>query len=318
MGRERLTAVELDYPQDQRQAGVHQQAPRPFWSRTLHKLKIPLMLAPALLVVVVLFGGGLVSAVLQSLGYMPIIGRYDFTLDAYRTIFTDPTFYRSLGLTLWIAIASTGTATVLAIVSALALRRPFRGKRLVSFVYQLNIPIPHLVGAIGILLLFSQSGFLARLAYFGGLIQEPSQFPALIYDRYALGIILEYVWKTTFFMGVIVLSALQAAGDDYENVARTLGANRWQRLRYVILPTIMPAVLSSSILVFAFTFGAFEVPYLLGQRFPSALPVLAYRKYVDPDLNARPEAMALSIIISVIITLLIFVYMKLSRRAIRS
>jgi putative spermidine/putrescine transport system permease protein len=277
--------------------------------------RIPLMLAPALTVIIALFGGGLLSALLQSLGYMPLIGRHELNLDSYQQILTDPVFYRSLGLTLWISLVSTSLATILAVISALALRRPFRGKRGVTFIYQLNLPIPHLVGAVGILLLFAQSGFLARLAYFGGLIQEPSQFPALVYDPYAIGIILEYVWKTTFFMGVIVLATLQAAGEAYEDVARTLGAGRWQRFWYVIVPTIRPAVLSSSVLVLAFTFGSFEVPYLLGQRFPSALPVLAYRRYVDPDLNARPEAMALSVIISALITLLILLYMRLGRRA---
>ena len=73
----------------------------------------------------------------------------------------------------------------------------------------------------------------------------------------------------------------------------------------------MPGVLSSSVLVFAFTFGAFEVPLLLGQRFPSALPVLAYRAYTDVDLNARPEAMAMSVIITIVSAALIFVYMRL-------
>ena len=93
--------------------------------------------------------------------------------------------------------------------------------------------------------------------------------------------------------GLIVLAVLQSIGEDYEDLARTLGANSWQRFRYVILPLIMPGVLSSSVLVFAFTFGAFEIPYLLGQRFPSALPVLSYRAYTDVDLNSRPEAMAM-------------------------
>ena len=201
---------------------------------------------------------------------------------------------------------------MLAIGAALALRRPFPGKRLVTFLFQLNIPIPHLVGAIGILFLFSQSGFLARLAYLGGLIQEPAQFPALVYDPYALGIILEYVWKTTCFTGIILLAVLQSAGEAYEDVARNLGASRWQRLRFIILPLLRPGVLSASILVFAFTFGAFEVPLLLGQRYPSALPVLAYRSYTDVDLNARPEAMAMSVIIALISTALIFAYMRLT------
>jgi putative spermidine/putrescine transport system permease protein len=41
---------------------------------------------------------------------------------------------------------------------------------------------------------------------------------------------------------------------------------------------MMPAILSSSILIFAFCFGAFEIPLLLGQGSPSALPVLACRR----------------------------------------
>lgn len=275
------------------------------------------MLAPALGVVVLLFGGGLALALLQSVGYLPAIGRTTFSLDAYRQIFSDREFYQSLLLSLWIALASTAVSTVLAIACALALRRAFRGRRLATFIFQLNIPIPHLVGAIGILFLFSQSGFLARLGHRVGLIQTPNDFPALVFDPFAIGIILEYVWKGTCFIGIILLAVLQSTGDGYENVAHTLGASRWQRFRSVTLPLLLPGILSSSILVFAFTFGAFEVPLLLGQRYPSALPVLAYRRYTDVDLNARPEAMAISVVIAVVVTLLIFAYMRLTR-AIRS
>ena len=132
-----------------------------------------------------------------------------------------------------------------------------------------------------------------------------------------IGIILEYLWKTTPFTGIIVLAVLQSIGEDYEDVARSLGASAWQRLRFVILPVIMPGALRASILIFSFTFGAFEIPYLLGQRFPSALPVLAFRNYHDVDLNARPEAMAMSMVIAAIISLLILLYMWLTETYVR-
>ena len=273
-----------------------------------------LLLAPALAVIVLLFGGGLALALLQSVGYVPAIGHTEFSLAAYYHVFSDPAFGRSLGLTLWIAGVSTAVSTLLALIAALTLRRAFRGRRIAAFIFQSNLPIPHLVGAIGILFLFSQSGFLARLAHLAGLIQTPADFPALVFDPYALGIILEYVWKSSVFMGIILLAALQSIGEAYEDVARTLGANRWQRFRYVTLPLIRSGILSASILVFAFTFGAFEVPLLLGARYPSALPVLAYRLYTDVDLNARPEAMALSVVIAAIITGLILLYMWLTRK----
>jgi putative spermidine/putrescine transport system permease protein len=268
-------------------------------------------------VIILLFMGGLFMGLAQSFNYMPIIGKNDFNFDAYANILTSPGFRSSLILTIWIGLASTVLSTVLAIGCSLVLRQNFRGKRFVTFIFQLNVPIPHIVGAVGILLLLAQSGMLARISYAVGLIDEPGDFPVLIRDRYALGIILEYVWKTTCFTGLIVLAVLQSIGEDYEDLARTLGANSWQRFRYVILPLIMPGVLSSSVLVFAFTFGAFEIPYLLGQRFPSALPVLSYRAYTDVDLNSRPEAMAMSMIIAGLITVLIFAYMKITRAYLR-
>jgi putative spermidine/putrescine transport system permease protein len=278
------------------------------------KLTVPLLLAPALGVILLLFGSGLSLALVQSLGYLPAIGETDLSLDAYRQVLSDPAFGRSLLLTTWIAGASTVVSAGLALVAALALRRAFRGKGLATFIFQSNLPIPHLVGAISILFLFSQSGFLARLSHLLGGIDSPADFPVLVFDPYGLGIILEYVWKSSVFIGIILLAALQSIGEDYEEVARTLGANRWQRFRHVVLPLLRPSILSASVLVFAFTFGAFEVPLLLGSRFPSALPVMAYRLYTDVDLNARPEAMALSIIIAVIVTLLIGLYTRLTRR----
>jgi len=282
------------------------------------RLRIPVMLMPAMAVVIVLFMGGLVMGLMQSFEYMPVIGKNDFTVQAYVNIFTDRTFLRSLGLTCWIGFASTILSTILAIVCALVLRQDLPGKRFVTFVFQLNVPIPHVVGAIAVMFLFTQSGLLARIGYLAGLISEPADFPALVYDKRAIGIILEYMWKMTPFTGVMVLAVLQSIGEDYEDLARTLGASAWQRFRYVLLPLIMPGVLRASILTFAFGFGAFEVPWFLGQRFPSALPVLAFRCYHDVDLNARPEAMAMSMIIAGLITVLILIYMRLTEIYVRT
>lgn len=282
------------------------------------RLRIPLMLMPAMTVILLLFLGGLILGLMQSLEYMPAIGKYDLTVQAYVNIFTDKTFLGSLALTCWIGFASTILATVLAIACALILRQDFPGKGFVTLVFQLNVPIPHIVGAIAVMLLFTQSGLLARMGYLVGLVSEPADFPALIYDKRAIGIILEYIWKATPFTGIIVLAVLQSIGEDYEDLARTLGANAWQRFRYVVLPLIMPGVLRASILVFAFTFGAFEVPWLLGAAFPTALPVLSYIYYHDVDLDARSEAMAMSMIIAGLITGLILIYMKLTEAYVRA
>ena len=277
------------------------------------RLKITLLLAPALLVIGVLFFGGLGIGLARSFNYMPIIGLTEPNLDAYRKVLTSPEVYRSFALTLYIAATSTFIASVLAVAMALLLRSHFRGRAVASFFVQLNLTIPHLVGGIGILYLFSQSGSFARIAHSFGLITKPADFPALIFDPYATGIIATYVWKELPFITVITLATMQTLGDDQETVARTLGATRWQAFRYVLLPQIMPSLLSASAIVFAFTFGAYEIPALLGASSPQTLPVMAYRNFTDVDLAARPQAMALAMLIAFISALMIAVYTRALR-----
>jgi putative spermidine/putrescine transport system permease protein len=282
------------------------------------RLRITLLLTPAMVLIVVLFFGGLAVGVMRSFNWMPVIGLTDPNLDAYRVVLTDPDFLRSFLLTFHIAFTSTLISAVIAIAAALMLRRTFAGRGAINFLFQLNLTVPHIVGAIGILYLFSQSGFFARMGYHIGLIARPGEFPALVYDPYAIGIILQYVWKEVPFIGVIVLAQMQALGTDYESVARSLGASRWQAFRHVLLPLIMPGVLSASVIVFAFTFGAYEVPLLLGASHPQALPVLAYKTYTDVDLAARPEAMAMAVVIAIMSALMIWGYLRLTRAGVRS
>lgn len=281
------------------------------------RLRIVLLLAPALILIGTLFLGGLAAGVMRSFGWMPVIGLTEPGLDAYRAVLGDPGFVRSFLLTLYIAFTSTLIASVIAIAAALMLRQRFAGRGTVNFLFQLNLTVPHVVGAVGILYLFSQSGFFARMAYHIGLIARPGEFPALVHDPYAIGIILHYVWKEVPFIGLIVLAQMQAIGADYESVARSLGASRWQAFRHVLLPLILPGVLAASVIVFAFTFGAYEVPLLLGASHPQVLPVLAYRTYTDVDLAARPEAMAMSVVIALLSGLMIWAYLRATRARLR-
>ena len=275
------------------------------------RLKIALLLAPAVGVIGVLFVGGLGVAFVQSLGYMPAIGLTEPGLDAYRQVLGDEDFLDSLFLTLYVSGVSTGLSTVLAVLAALALRRS-RG-RLSAVVFQLPITIPHLVAAVGIALVVAQTGLGARLAAGLGLVGEPRDFPALLYDEYSVGVILTYVWKEVPFIALVVLASLRGVASDLEDVARTLGAGAWQRFWYVVFPVISPSVVAASLLVFAFTFGAFEVPYLLGKSYPTMLPVMAYNEYRGIDLASRPAAMAINVLIALITGAAAALYLRLAR-----
>lgn len=292
-------------------AGRRRRRRLPEWTRPW------VLLAPALLVISVLFLGALAFGVLQSLNIVNFAGQPDPSFDAYVNIFNDPVFWGSLWLSLRIALISTALSIVLAVLSALLIFHTERGRRATTFIYQFNLPIPHIVGGVAMLLLLSQSGFVSRVGYGLGLTETPADFPPMTNDPWGIGIIAEYVWKETVFIGVVVLAALSGGVAEYEALARTLGASRWKRFWHVILPLIAPAIVSTSIIVFAFSFGAFEIPFMLGQPFPAALPVLAFRAYTDVDLNSRPEAMAISVVIACVVAVLVFIYTWFGRRYVR-
>jgi len=110
-----------------------------------------------------------------------------------------------------------------------------------------------------------------------------------------------------------VLAVLLRTSPEYEALACTLGASRWQRLRYVTWPLAAPALLSSSILVLAFLFHAFEVPYVLGRPYPALLPVVAQRRFVAADVAERPAAMAIALVMFVLTVGLCAVYVRVAR-----
>ncbi|WP_205544171.1 ABC transporter permease [Rubrobacter indicoceani] len=284
---------------------------RPPGARVSGGIKVALLLAPAMLIIGVLFVGGLCASFVQSLGYFPAIGQTGVSLDAYREVLTGSGFLDSLFLTLYIAVASTVVSTVLAVLAALALRRS--SSRLSAVVFQVPITVPHLVAAVGIALIVSQTGLGSRLAAALGLVGRPADFPALLYDRYSVGIILTYVWKETPFIALVVLAALRGVASELEDVARTLGANSLQRFRYVVFPVIAPGVVAASLVVFAFTFGSFEVPYLLGRDYPTILPVAAYNEYRSTELSDRPEAMAINVVIALVTAVIAAFYLRLGR-----
>lgn len=272
-----------------------------------------LLLAPAVIVILSIFAGGLGMAVVQSFGYLPAAALTELSLSAYGDLFSRPGFLRSVRLTLFVAVASTLFTLLFALITALALRR-YRRAVMIRTLYQIPITVPHLVVSIAMLMLISQSGIFSRLLHGIGLIAEQSQFPVLTADRYGVGIIVVYVWKQVPFIGLIALAVLQSIGDDYEELARTLGAGRLQTVRHVLLPLVLPGLVPGSIIIFAFVFGAFEVPLLLGRSYPSMLSVLAYRLYTDADLSARPEAMATSVIIALFILAIVVPYRRLAER----
>jgi putative spermidine/putrescine transport system permease protein len=294
-------------------AGAGPASARRRW-RVPRRARIALLLAPPLSIVVVFFLGGFSQAVAQSFGYVPFLPAGEVGFGAYRDAWADPAVRASIGLTFRISLLATGLAVVLGVGAALLIRRSGRFRRVASTVFQSTLPVPHIVGALSMLLLLQPTGFAARVGDAVGL-SDAGSFPVLTGDRFGWAIVAEYVWKEAPFIGVVALSALSSGVAELEDAARTLGAGPWARFRRVTLPVLTPGVLATSIIAFAFSFGSFEVPSLLGRPFPSTLPVVAYERYRDTDLTSRPQAMAISVAIAVTIGALVLVYIALVERS---
>ncbi len=264
-------------------------------------------------VVLVLLGASLFYAIAESVGYISTIGQAEVSLQAYRSVlFESSEFWVSLGFSLWISVASTAISSVIALVLAVWLAG--RKSNSDTLALNWNLAFPHLVWSAALLLFLSQSGLLARWAASLGFIDMPSQFPVLVRDRYGIGIILSYIGKEVPFLTIIILSVLRSQAVGYDIVAENLGASRWQRLRYVTIPQVMPALIAGDLLVFGFIFSSYEVPALLGVGYPRALPALALRFFLDPDLRARSEGMVMSLIITGVVIIVALVSLRIGER----
>jgi putative spermidine/putrescine transport system permease protein len=274
---------------------------------------LTILLAPALAVVLVLFGGGLALGVVQAMGYLPGAGLGRLGFQHFAQVLTDPDFATSFALTAYVAGVSTVLAAGISMIAALALAS--LRSRWIHFIFQIPLTVPHLVVAVATLFLLAPAGLLSRAAVALGLIAGPVDFPLLINDNWGIGIILVYVWKEIPFITLMILAVLRNSGRDLLDVGRTLKAGPWQCFRHITLPIIFPALAAASLIVFAFTFGAFEVPYLLGRTYPMTLPVWAYKHYSDIDLLARPEGIAAGIVIALVVATAVVLAQMLTRTA---
>ncbi|XSG73139.1 ABC transporter permease [Herpetosiphon llansteffanensis] len=269
------------------------------------KLRRWLGLAPASIIIIGLFGGSLGYGIAQSLGWLPFLGQRQLSLAAYRNVLAGEQlgsqWWQALLFSLWVSLAATlGSALIcLGLLSSIAERQQqYRG---LSTISNLHLAIPHSVWAMALLLVLSQSGIFARLGFALGWLDQPSDFPVLVRDRWGSGIVMAYITKEVPFLLLMGLASLRQQGREYLLVAQSLGANRWQRVRLVLWPLLAPSLIGGSLLVFSFIFGAYEVPALVGVRYPEMLATMALELFLNPDLQARAEGMAVSLLMSLII-----------------
>jgi len=235
----------------------------------------------------------------------------DVGFERYSKVLSDPEFVNAFWFSMEIAVISVMISIVIAVVTALALRDTFIGKRITLFMYQTNIAMPHLAMATIMLLLLAQTGILSSFAYQLGLIENWTDFPLIVKGYSSIGIIISYTLKFAPFIGMAVLSVLISFSRDYEEQSSSLGVGRLRTLFYVTLPAIKPAIYLSSMIVFCFAFGSYDVPAVIGLK--QTLPMLAYRYYNDPfSTDSMYDGYAVAMIIAAITLTISTIYLYLA------
>lgn len=261
-------------------------------------------------------GFGTLNGFLQSLGFIPSLGMNDFTLKYYKQLFRSEDFLRSLMFTLKITLVSSLLSLVLGIMLSYFIFYKSKPKS-ANLILKIPVITPHLIGAFIIITIFSQGGIISRVLFNLGILKNQLSFPLLSNDTNGIGIILTYLWKEVPFIALVMYNILANTNKDLIMVAKTLGASNKDIFIKILLPLCKKTLISSYIIIFAFSFGSFEVPFLIGPTTPKTLSVIGFLEYTSADLFNRPYAMAINSVLSIISVVLIGFYEYLFRKNLR-
>ena len=201
----------------------------------------------------------------------------EFTLKNFREIFSDGYFLEVFLRTLRIAVLVTFFAILIGVPEAYILNRmspAWRGLCLLAIIGPLLVSV--VARTLGWALLLGSNGLVNRGLMALGLIGQPLEFMFT-----ETGVVIALVHVLIPFMILAVWASLQRLDPQIENAALSLGASRltiWQR---VILPQIVPGILSGSIIVFALAASAFASPAIIGGRRLKVAATLAYDEFLN-------------------------------------
>ena len=238
-----------------------------------------LLSAPAILLFAVMLLTPLAATALLSLHSFGMYKGIEdvYRLDNYRDIFSDSYFYEIFGRTFRLALIVTGLAIVIGAPEAHILnrmRKPWRGIFLLVVLGPLLISV--VSRTLGWALLFGSTGLVNQGLQALGLIAAPLQF---MYSETGMVIALTHVLAP--FMVISVWASLQRLDPQIENAAVSLGAPAATVLRRIVLPQVMPGVLSGSIIVFALAASAFATPAIIGGRRLKVVSTLVYDEFLN-------------------------------------
>lgn len=218
-------------------------------------------------------------------------------------------FRRVLGFTVGQAALSTILTLALGLpLAGVFARYRFPGQGLWQAMATVPFVLPTVVVAAAFTALLGPRGWINQALMAGlGLPEPPIRFLNTL-----TAIVVAHVFYNLTLVLRIVGNAWAHLDPTLEMAARTLGANRWETLRRVTLPLLVPAILAATALVFLFDFTSFGVVLLLGGPQYATLEVEIYRQAVG--LFNLPAAATLSLVQLGLTFGLLAIYTRLQAR----
>jgi putative spermidine/putrescine transport system permease protein len=223
-----------------------------------------------------------------------------FTLKNWKEIVDDGYFHEMFLRTFRIAILVTLLTALLGAPEAYILNRMKpRWKAVFLLVILGPLLISVVARTLGWALLFGgETGLINKLLLQSGLASKPIPF---MFTETGVVIALTHVLLP--FMVLSVWASLQRLDPQVENAALSLGASQATVLRRIVLPQVMPGVLSGGIIVFALAASAFATPAIIGGRRLKVASTLAYDEFLN-TLN-WPLGAAVAMLLLVALVLII-------------
>lgn len=174
-------------------------------------------------------------------------------LSNYKMIFMDDTFTHAFWFTAAFTVVSTVLVNVLAFAIALLLTRGMRGTNAFRTIFFL----PNLIGGIVL-------GYIWQ-RIFNGILPTA----IVLNTHYGFwGLIVLMCWQQVGYMMIIYIAGLQSVSEDMLEAARIDGANGWQILWKITIPTVMPSITICTFLTLTNSFKLFDQNMVLNEGRP--------------------------------------------------
>jgi len=218
-------------------------------------------------------------------------------------VLADPVWWRAVKNTLWFTAITVSIETVLGFGIALVLHRAFPGRGLVRAAILIPWAIPTVVSArIWGWLLNDQYGFINHVLRALGIVDHPIAWtadPSLLMTS----VVLVDVWKTTPFMALLILAALQMLPKECYEAAQIDGTHPIKVFWRVTLPLVRPALMVAVIFRAIDALRVFDVIFVLTGANEQSMTMSIYARQQLFEFNQTGYGSAVSTLLFFIIAL---------------